>query len=160
VHRDVKPTNLLVDHKGQIKILDLGLARLDDPTSALSGLDRLTASGHTMGTLNYMAPEQAEDPHQADHRADIYSLGCTLHHLLTGHSPFRATVSLQMARDRAEEPVPSLCAARPDVPPLLEEVFQKMVAPRPADRYESMRDVLTALRAVTVALCATEDDRS
>src|SRR5262249_24730457 len=90
VHRDIKPGNLMLDRQGTVRVLDLGLARIVSPGNAFdsSVAGRLTQTGMYMGTVDYMAPEQAEDSHSVDHRADIYSLGCTLYFLLTGREPF------------------------------------------------------------------------
>ena len=84
IHRDIKPSNLMLTTQGHVKLLDLGLALLRGGHRE----DELTASGQTMGTADYMAPEQATDSHHVDIRADIYSLGCTLYSLLAGHAPF------------------------------------------------------------------------
>jgi serine/threonine-protein kinase len=151
VHRDIKPSNLLMDKDGTVKILDMGLARIaglaDD-----SGQDRLTGSGQVMGTCDYMSPEQALDSHAADHRTDIYALGCTLHRLLTGHPPYRGETLMQILLAHQQAPIPSLSAARPDVPAELDELFQRMVAKQPEDRYQSMTEVVAELEAVLAAL--------
>ncbi len=144
IHRDIKPSNLLLDKEGTVKILDMGLASIaglaDDPAR-----DRLTGSGQLMGTCDYMAPEQALDAHHADARADIYSLGCTLYRLLTGRVLYKGESLIQVLLAHRESPIPSLCQARPDVPPQLDAAYQKMVAKRPEDRYQSMTEVLDAL---------------
>ncbi len=90
VHRDIKPGNLMLDQAGAVRVLDLGLARIADAANPFNktAARRLTESGMYMGTIDFMAPEQAEDSHRVDHRADIYSLGCTLFYLLTGREPF------------------------------------------------------------------------
>ena len=92
IHRDIKPGNLMLDRGGTVRVLDLGLARIVDASNPFSKTitGRLTQSNTYMGTIDYMAPEQAEDSHSVDHRADIYSLGCTLFFLLTGRVPFVA----------------------------------------------------------------------
>jgi serine/threonine-protein kinase len=149
VHRDIKPSNLLLDKKGTVKILDMGLARIialaDD-----SEKDRLTGSSQVMGTCDYMAPEQAMDTHHADARADIYSLGCTLYRLLTGHVPYQGQALAQILMAHQQAPIPSLSAARPDVPAELDSLFQKMMAKRPEDRFQSMAEVVAELEAVLV----------
>ncbi|MFH1922608.1 MAG: serine/threonine-protein kinase, partial [Planctomycetota bacterium] len=133
VHRDIKPGNLLLDSEGTVKVLDMGLARMDRPARAAdpTAPDALTQSGQVMGTYDYMAPEQAQDTHSADHRADIYSLGCTLFRLLTGRKPYVGETPVQILLAHCQEPVPSLCDVREDVPPRLDAVSQKMLAKNP-----------------------------
>ena len=146
VHRDIKPANLLVDRNDTVKILDMGLARLHSVSEAeATEQDRLTQSGQVMGTCDYMAPEQAEDTHGADHRADIYSLGCSLYRLLTGESPYKGDTLIKILMAHRDEPIPALREKRPDVPGELESVFEKMMAKRPEDRYQSMAEVIAAL---------------
>jgi serine/threonine-protein kinase len=143
IHRDIKPANLLVDKKSTVKILDMGLARVG--TAAEQEDDRLTASGQVMGTCDYMAPEQALDTHHADHRADIYALGCTLYRLLAGEVLYKGDSLTKILIAHQLSPVPSLCQARGDVSPQLDSVFQKMAAKKPEDRQQSMSEVIAAL---------------
>jgi eukaryotic-like serine/threonine-protein kinase len=160
VHRDIKPSNLMLDAQGAVRVLDLGLARMVDasnPFGQVAG-GRLTESGMYMGTVDYMAPEQADDSRLADHRADIYGLGCTIHYLLTGREPFTGETVLKRLMAHQERPAPLLRATRPDVPAALDDTFQKMLAKRPADRPPSMTAVITLLEACRIA--AAEAPRS
>lgn len=145
VHRNIKPGNLLVGLDGVVKILDLGLARHDDEQG-----DQLTQAGQAMGTVDYMAPEQASDARQADRRSDVYSLGYTMYRLLTGQVPYPAKNAVMKAIAHAQSPIPSLRATRGDVSDAIEAVYQRMVAKRPADRLQSMGEVIDAFEACRV----------
>lgn len=139
IHRDIKPANLLLDSQGTVKILDMGLAR------CTSRDEDDTDLGVLLGTVDFMAPEQALDIRQADARSDIYSLGCTLFTLLTGGRVYpQATVKKKLKAMQTDSP-PALRSSRSDVPIELEAVYQKMVARYPRDRYQSMAQVIVAL---------------
>ncbi|MFN0053913.1 MAG: protein kinase domain-containing protein [Planctomycetales bacterium] len=146
VHRDVKPSNLMVDQNGVVKLLDLGLARIMDSDQD-STAAALTQSGAILGTGDYMSPEQADDTRTAGPAADIYSLGCTLHFLLIGVPVYGGASVLQKLQAHKESPIPSLRAARSDIPASLDAIFQTMVAKRPEDRQASMAQVVVALGA-------------
>ena len=154
VHRDIKPANLLLSNEGVIKILDMGIARLDDALPA-PGKQPMTTSGEVVGTADYMAPEQGDDAHQADARADIYSLGCTLHFLLTGQPPYRGSSLPQKMMAHREQPVPSLIEKRGDVPPALDGLFTRMMAKRPAERFQTMQEVVAAMESLGTMAPAT-----
>ena len=148
IHRDVKPANLLVDHKNVIKILDLGLARFTDEKRA-----SLTVAfdENVLGTADYLAPEQALDSHGVDARADIYGLGCSMFFLLVGHPPFVGGTLSQRLMMHQKQPPPSILVDRPDAPPDLIEICLKMMAKKPDDRYPSAAEVAKVLAAWLVS---------
>ena len=148
IHRDVKPSNLLLDKQGTVKILDMGLARVDNPLAGPDSGEGLTAAGSVMGTVDFMSPEQALDTAQADARSDIYSLGCTLYYLLTGKKPYDGDTAMKKLLAHREQPIPSLAQERPEVSADLEAVYRKLVAKRPEQRYATMREAREALEAV------------
>ena len=144
IHRDIKPSNLLLDSTGTVKVLDLGIARLEDAIE--SSLTGLTATGMVMGTIDFMAPEQAVNAKRADARSDIYSLGCTLHYLLTGQAVYNTgTTMMERILAHREDPIPALRAARADVPPLLDNLFQRMLQKQADDRPANLHEVIQAL---------------
>jgi serine/threonine-protein kinase len=150
IHRDIKPGNLLRDPRGTIKITDLGLARFSDAIGNTAKRSDLTQDGSVFGTVDFMSPEQAVNTKHADHRADIYSLGCTLYYLLAGRYMYGGETVMEKLLAHREDPLPRLRDLRPDVPEAVEAVFHKMTAKRPADRYQSMNEVIRALEACPV----------
>jgi serine/threonine protein kinase len=175
IHRDVKPDNLMLNTQGIVKVADLGLVRTPGmveetpspresepapaaksgkgsasgtksrPGSALASLSNITQANQAMGTPAYMAPEQARDSTTIDHRADIYSLGCTLYVMVTGQPVFQGSNALEVITKHASEPV-----ARPDtvvkgIPLAMSDIVLKMMAKKPDDRYASMGEVIKAL---------------
>lgn len=149
VHRDVKPGNVMLDDAGAVRLLDLGLARVIEASSpfAATTTGSLTQSGAYLGTVDYLAPEQANNAKRVDARADIYSLGCTLFYLLTGQPPFPESTLLKRLLAHQEQSPPSLRAVRLEVPEALETLYRSMLAKRPDDRPATMSEVLRALEA-------------
>jgi serine/threonine protein kinase len=142
VHRDIKPANLLLDRTGRVKVLDLGIVRWTEE----AGLTKAGKDGRQfLGTVDYLAPEQAVDCSAVDCRADVYSLGATLYFLLAGHPPFTdGTPSRRLLRKQSETPRP-IHTLRPDVPTDLSEVIARMLARRPDERFQTPDDAAAAL---------------
>ncbi|MCA9213037.1 MAG: protein kinase [Planctomycetales bacterium] len=143
IHRDVKPTNVMLTSDGVAKLLDLGLSRMRHTQTGAAS--ELTQDGLAMGTIAYMSPEQAFDAKTADARSDIYSLGCTLYFLLSGRPLFERDTAVQTIFAHREEAPPSLRDACSDVDEHLEHAYQKMIAKEPAERYQSIDELLNDL---------------
>jgi serine/threonine protein kinase len=147
IHRDIKPSNLLLDPQGTVKILDLGLARFQRDLEAGSDAPALTQTGQLMGTVDFIAPEQAMDTRTADARSDIYSLGCTLFYLITGRAVYPTGSFAQKVVAHMTHAIPSLSDLRDEVPAELDTVFQRLVAKRPEERPQSMEEVIAQLES-------------
>ena len=145
VHRDIKPSNILVTAEGRAKLIDLGLARIHKPIA--EGQD-LTATGVTLGTFDYIAPEQARDPRTADVRSDIYSLGCTFFFMLVGRPPFPEGTVLQKLLQHQTEHPPDPRIWRPELPESVIHILRKMLAKDPADRYQDAESLVADLLAL------------
>ncbi|HQZ66350.1 MAG TPA: serine/threonine-protein kinase [Planctomycetaceae bacterium] len=153
-HRDIKPKNLMLtisleaseSKKVIVKVLDLGLVRILNETIAGKHATA-TRPGQIMGTPEYMSPEQADETHGVDHRADIYALGCTMYYLLAGRPPYIAKSAMDVIAAHKNAPIPSIRAAHQDVSAELELVFQRTLAKDPADRPQSMDELIIALES-------------
>lgn len=155
VHRDIKPSNILMRRDGTATLTDLGLARAIDE-SAASGITR---AGYTVGTVDYMAPEQARSSKAADVRSDLYSLGCTWFHVLTGQVPFNEGDLTNKLRAHAQIPPPDPRGVVADVPAGVSAVLQRMMAKKPEERYQTPAELLTELdRPGLCRKAVTEDD--
>jgi serine/threonine protein kinase len=147
IHRDIKPHNLMIAQRGNdpasalVKILDFGLARF----ASEEGGGVQTASGLILGTVDFMAPEQADNARTADIRSDIYSLGCTLYYLLAGRAPFPEGTVIQRVMAHVERQPPPLRAIRTDLPNGFEPALSRMLAKKPADRFQTPAEVVRAL---------------
>ena len=138
VHRDVKPSNVLITPDGKAKLVDMGLARLHEVDQSHD----LTASGVTLGTFDYISPEQARDPRNVDIRSDIYSLGCTLFFVLSGRPPFPHGTVLQKLLQHQNEPPPKLRELNPQVPEELAQLVEHMLAKDPAQRFQTPGELI------------------
>jgi eukaryotic-like serine/threonine-protein kinase len=143
VHRDVKPSNFLVSRPNGgllVKLTDMGLSRATDDEDF-----RVTRAGTTVGTVDYMSPEQARDSGAADIRSDLYSLGCTLFHMLTGQPPFPEGSLTERLYKHCESDPPNLLEINPKVSPSLCVILDRLLAKRPADRYSTPEDLIQDL---------------
>ena len=145
IHRDIKPSNFMRDRKGRVKILDMGLARVDEGEDEDDAM-RLTVAGQMLGTARFMAPEQIEDARKSDVRSDIYSLGCTMYFLLRGKAPYSGETVAHTLMAHVSAPVPDLCKKRSDVPDWLGAIFQKMLAKKASERFQTMGELVIEIQ--------------
>ncbi len=143
IHRDIKPSNILRSPAGPPKIIDLGLA-----LQAGAEDERVTREGTTVGTVDYMSPEQARDSRATSVQSDMYSLGCTFYYLLAGVPPFPGGDITDKLTRHARTPAPDIRDLRPDIPPPVARIILKMMAKQPVDRFDDYDELIAALDAV------------
>jgi serine/threonine-protein kinase len=142
IHRDIKPENIMITREGVVKLADLGLAKRLDSSGGI------TQAGSVLGTPFYMAPEQAKDFSKVDQRSDIYSLGVTLFKSLTGKVPFDGRTPIEVMIKAIEGKRQALRDLRPDLPPPVEALVDRMMARNPEDRFQQADDVIAAIEAL------------
>jgi serine/threonine-protein kinase len=145
IHRDIKPSNIIITPFGRAKLVDLGLARKESKDEQAA---ELTVAGTTLGTFDYISPEQARDPRSADVRSDIYSLGCTLYHMLTGEPPYPEGTVLQKLLQHQGDDAPDPSQKNRQVPENLSVVVRKMMAKDPRRRYQTAEQLIRDLMLV------------
>ena len=141
VHRDIKPSNIIMTPTGRARIVDMGLARLHQ----VAGDNDLTASGMTLGTFDYISPEQARDPREADVRSDLYSLGCTVFFMLAGRPPFADGTMVQKLLQHQQDEPPAIELLRPDVPRRFGDIIRRLMRKEPLDRYQRPAELVADL---------------
>lgn len=154
VHRDIKPSNLLLKHDGTVKVTDLGLARSIDDTLETN----ITRAGTTVGTVDYMAPEQARNSKAADIRSDIYSLGCTWYQMLTGEAPFPEGSVTNKLQAHAIKPLPDPRELNENVPEGLFAVLQRMTAKKADERYQTPAELIDDLNTSKLTKAAFSNE--
>lgn len=147
VHRDVKPSNIIITPKGRAKLVDLGLARKDGAESH----GDLTLPGSTLGTFDYISPEQAKDPRSVDVRSDIYSLGCTMFHMLTGEVPYPDGTVLQKLLDHQNKDAPDVAKKYREISPVLSAIVRRMMNSDRAKRFQTPDQLVKELTKVAGA---------
>lgn len=152
VHRDIKPSNILITPEGQTKLVDMGLARLKQIGTEENDL---TATGMTLGTFDYISPEQARDPRTADARSDIYSLGCTLFYMLAGRAPFADGTMVEKLMLHQSETPPDLRQFRHDIPDAVSVLVRTMLAKSPAQRQQHPAQLAQQIRVILQGLGST-----
>ncbi len=153
VHRDVKPSNIIITPTGKAKLVDMGLARRFER----GGDPGLTQSGMTLGTFDYISPEQARDPRDVDVRSDLYSLGCTLFYILTGRPPFPGGTVLQKLIQHQEEAPPDVRTLNPAVPVELAAIVTRLMAKDPERRFLTPEHLVRELLSVAGLVGLTPD---
>jgi len=149
IHRDVKPSNILITQSGEYMLTDFGVAKVIEEEATVD----LTGTAMAVGTPEYMAPEQASAK-TADNRADIYALGIVFYEMLTGRRPFEADTPLGVIIKQASEPLPRPKQFVPDLPDRVEQILLKALAKKPGDRYQSMSDLAIALESILSGVAA------
>lgn len=153
VHRDVKPSNIIITLSGRAKLVDMGLARSLGPHSE----EDVTQSGVTLGTFDYISPEQALEPRDADCRSDIYSLGCTFYHMLTGQPPVPEGTAAKKLHHHQHVPPPDPRQLNPDIPDEVAAVLARMMAKEPKERYQRPEHLVQHLLQIAKKLGCAPD---
>ncbi|HLU38924.1 MAG TPA: serine/threonine-protein kinase, partial [Planctomycetota bacterium] len=153
IHRDVKPGNILIDASGRAKLTDMGLAKAPEDAS-------LTQDGATVGTPQYISPEQARDPSKVDVRSDLYSLGATMFHMCTGQPPFPGSTVGNVIHDVIHRRAPSPRTINPGISPGLDLVIRKLLQKEPKARYQTPAELLADLERVRRAEPPHVDERA
>ena len=152
IHRDIKPDNIFLSSAGEVKVGDLGLAKsINDEAS------QMTITGVMLGTPHYMSPEQVMADRNVDFRSDIYSLGCTLFHMLTGKTPYAGDSAMRVAVKHLDERVPSITQVCPTCPHHLAKVVTRMMAKKPGSRYQTYEELIAELNQVYAELQKAEE---